>query len=610
MENRDLDKYLGEMYGILYKSGFYGIQALAIIGKILRLYYETHDFFIVRQAFLKMSNDILFSIEQSGLYNQLGYIVGDIVNFSQKEIAMAYKKLLDDKISKKDAKQTEDFYVTLIQSFIKCSPSITKVVDPCVGTGQLLRGLMDYRIEGYDKDAYCVEIARTFLYFYNEGYLNKNWITSRNSLISDFWNDDVFYVMDPPMGNRLPIPDGEEYEFLRRYTSFNNSQIQSEYLFLSKVVFSKGRGNYACLMPESFLYARNRLKEIFRRELFKNSIDVVVYPPNNSRGINKIILYGHKFNHPNNSSKIYFISAKTFDVSEQEAMQIARWCIEGQVQDPYINSENFVITTRERNELSLLDNVFQHTNVVKKVSSNDKSVNEIIEGIQEANKRYLDAINQFNSILKQIREKLKSEPPLQEKISTKRRSQPWFKTTKNDVANAISSYVVKSSDWVELKYENIYLETLQTEIEKLNILYKANRLKIENNKLYVYSRRQLSDYVNNQSFWMAVYNFNLSDENIRKKLHLLSEEQKDIYKTLIQFRYQKVSQENKEDIWKKFSKTSIFSTINTLKILNLVYEIDELDEVDDNNQFDISIGKYIPYTPLIRVDFEGDGESA
>ena len=210
-------------------------------------------------------------------------------------------------------------------------------------------------------------------------------------------------------------------------------------------------------------------------------------------------------------------------------------------------------------------------------------------------------MDKFNSVLMQISEKLKHKYQSQDSISIPKISQPWFKMTKSVIANAINKFVIKSSDWTEFTYEDIHLETLQKDIEDLNTLYKANRLKIENNKLYIYSKRQRPDYVNNQSFSDAIYKFNLSDKNIQKKLDLLSEEQKDIYMTLIQFCYEKIYQDDKEDIWHNFSKASIFSTINTLKILNLVYEVDEIED---------SIAKYIPYTSLIKVQLEGDVEGA
>ena len=599
MESRDLDKYLGEMYNILYRFGMYGVQALSIIGSVLKLYYEYHDIYEVRQVFKNTLNK--YHYIQDDWFERLCNIASSIADYPPREMAIAYKRLLDNKISKTDAKPTEDFYVILMQAFIKAGSNSRKVVDLCVGTGQLLRGLTDYSIAGFDRDTDYVDIARSFLYLYNERHFDPECINFYNGLIYKSEYNGVFYVMDPPIGNRVPIPDGREYAFLEKHLSFYNSQIQSEYLFLSKVVFSEGNSYYACLMPKNFLYAQDRLKKIFRSELFKNSIDVVVFPPQNSKGINKIILYGHNFRNYNNSSKIYFVSPKNSIISEQEAIQVAKWCIGEQVQDSYIRTEDFTITTRARDELTLLDNIPQYTDVIQKVSNNDKSANEIIEGIQEANKRYLDTMDKFNSVLMQISEKLKHKYQSQDSISIPKISQPWFKMTKSVIANAINKFVIKSSDWTEFTYEDIHLETLQKDIEDLNTLYKANRLKIENNKLYIYSKRQRPDYVNNQSFSDAIYKFNLSDKNIQKKLDLLSEEQKDIYMTLIQFCYEKIYQDDKEDIWHNFSKASIFSTINTLKILNLVYEVDEIED---------SIAKYIPYTSLIKVQLEGDVEGA
>ena len=489
-----------------------------------------------------------------------------------------------------------------------------KYIDICVGTGQLLKGFNNEQIKGLDIDSDYLKIAYSFLYFYNEGDLNENFLIKKDSLFSNFFENGAVYLMDPPMGLKLEIPQLYEFQQLQHFLSSQNQKVSSEYLFLSKILFSKENSYYVCLVPQTFLTAKDKFKTRFRKFLFENSLNAVIYAPTEQKKLNKVILVGSTIQEKDRRDPIYFISSKTDNIVGDNIKGVAHFCMASR---EYIETKffgNIQVRCMSIDELIKNDlNINMQYSEQERKRQKVISLEEIFLALEQLKQNYVTATNNLQQILKtpypeqEKKEEIRSNVSDSiERTQVKQEDQEtWFDKKSGEIETALGKLVSSEKDWVVLQDNSVDLYTLTQYIEDLRILFGANRLRVKNNKLYIYSKKELSTYKNNKSFWEKIYEFNLEDKKIQQKLNLLSKEQKEIYKALIQYHYDdaykpgELNKKNSEEkvfhnnLFDKFYGNILLSTINTLNALNLLYKLPDADD---------TIDKYLPYCPLIDVE--------
>ena len=620
MELSDLESIVFRAYDIWYNAGVYGAQGVAAVGiSLMKFYDKSSAGFNVD----KYDNIILNYIElerNNRVKRELSNLLDHINNFSKKDIAVAYKSLMDNKLSKADALPTQEYYIKFMQMFAReiaenqLYYQRVKYIDICVGTGQLLKGFNNEQIKGLDIDSDYLKIAYSFLYFYNEGDLNENFLIKKDSLFSNFFENGAVYLMDPPMGLKLEIPQLYEFQQLQHFLSSQNQKVSSEYLFLSKILFSKENSYYVCLVPQTFLTAKDKFKTRFRKFLFENSLNAVIYAPTEQKKLNKVILVGSTIQEKDRRDPIYFISSKTDNIVGDNIKGVAHFCMASR---EYIETKffgNIQVRCMSIDELIKNDlNINMQYSEQERKRQKVISLEEIFLALEQLKQNYVTATNNLQQILKtpypeqEKKEEIRSNVSDSiERTQVKQEDQEtWFDKKSGEIETALGKLVSSEKDWVVLQDNSVDLYTLTQYIEDLRILFGANRLRVKNNKLYIYSKKELSTYKNNKSFWEKIYEFNLEDKKIQQKLNLLSKEQKEIYKALIQYHYDdaykpgELNKKNSEEkvfhnnLFDKFYGNILLSTINTLNALNLLYKLPDADD---------TIDKYLPYCPLIDVE--------
>lgn len=622
MELSNLESIVFRAYDILYKAGIYGAQGVAAVGIFLMEFYnKSSDRFRID----KYDNLIINYIEPER-YNkvkgELFSLLYHISNFYKKDIAIAYKSLMDNKLNKADALPTQEYYINFMQMFAREIAENqlyylrVKYIDICVGTGQLLKGFNNEQIKGLDIDSDYLKIAYSFLYFYNEGNIDEKFLIKKDSLFSNLGENGAVYLMDPPMGLKLEIPQSDEFQKLQYFLSSQRQKISSEYLFLSKILFSKENSYYICLVPQTFLTAKDKFKTRFRKFLFEKSLRAVIYAPSEQKKLNKVILIGSTIQEKDKRAPIYFISSKTDNVAGDDIKEVAHFCmlsreyIEtkffGNIQIRYMSIDELV-----KNDLNINMQYSEQERKRQKVIP----LEEIFLELENLKQNYVAVNNDLQQILKIPYSEQKKKEEIRSNVAASDRikiiqvkpeeQEPWFDKQRGEIEDALGKLVSSEKDWEPLQDISVDLYTLPQYIEDLKILFDAHRLRVKDKQLYIYSKEELSTYKNNKSFWEKIYEFNLKDKKIQKKLNLLSKEQNEIYKALIQYHYDEVykSIEVKEkgneekvfrnDLFDKFYDNILLSTINTLNALNLLYKLPDEDD---------TIDKYLPYCPLIDVE--------
>lgn len=622
MELSNLESIVFRAYDILYNAGVYGAQGVAAVGVFLMKFYNKSSDSLRNDRY---DNWVINYIEIERYYKvkeDLSKLLYHINDFSKKDIAIAYKSLMDNKLSKVDALPTQEYYINFMQIFAReiaenhLYYQRAKYIDICVGTGQLLKGFNNEQIKGLDIDSDYLKIAYSFLYFYNEGNIDENFLIKKDSLFSNLEENGAVYLMDPPMGLKLEIPQSDEFQKLQYFLSSQRQKVSSEYLFLSKILFSKENSYYICLVPQTFLTAKDKFKTRFRKFLFENSLRAVIYAPSEQKKLNKVILVGSTSQERDKRAPIYFISSKTDNIAGDDIIEVAHFCM---LSREYIETKffgNIQVRCMSINELVTNDlNINMQYSEQERKRQKVTSLEEIFLALEQLKQKYVTAANGLQQILKNPYSEQKKKEEIRSNIAISdsikiihvkhEEQEPWFYKKNSKIEIALDKLASSENDWVVLQDNSVDLYTLTQYIEDLKILFDANRLKVENNKFYIYSQKELSTYKNNKSFWEKIYEFNLKDKKIQQKLNLLSKEQNEIYKALIQYHYDEVykpielkrkSSEEKvfhNDLFDKFYGNILLSTINTLNALNLLYKLPDVDD---------TIDKYLPYCPLIDVE--------
>ena len=286
MENKDVLKLIYIISEIFYKNGKYGLERISLICRMIKQVNDCKKFgtfdisqdiqrlddFEIKALLEDLYEDLFKIFNRVQIRELLYYIIELIKNFSPKDIAHAIQQLVDNDSKSSNLIPTDNFSIKIMQAFAKKMNS-GYYIDPCVGSGRLLSGLDAKSLIGYDINAYCKDIAETYLGLAEwEEYKDRFslYISTENFLYLDLRLDNSFvgrtFIFDPPLNDQLELY-GEMYQKLSANNIYSaNNNIPSEYAFLSKILFSvpdKENTSFICVFANNFLSAQDKFKMTF-----------------------------------------------------------------------------------------------------------------------------------------------------------------------------------------------------------------------------------------------------------------------------------------------------------------------------------------------------------
>lgn len=609
-----------ELYDYFYKQGEYGSHGVAKVCLFLRKFFNYYNFDVInRDNYVKMCPQIFEKYAEDTVSLNIKEelfpyeIVNKLLSFKRtkslyKKISEVIDKLAYKYLSKTDAQPTDKFSTKVMQAFANKISREKQFIDPCVGTGLLLENLKSNFILGYDVDPYCVEIARTRLFFSSNGKFVVLNINQRDGL-SYFsgLNDIETFIFDPPLNVPFEV-DSIAYraQFINNYCNMQKT-VPSEYAFLSTILNDTNKPlDYICIFSSSLLTSEDKLKKTFKKFLLDNSLKAIVSSPEDNSGINKIILVGQQKSIVKNDY-IYLITPKTKNLTDVQINDIVEICTSNRFEEKYNEKEYFDIAkilkvSKEEiinnNYLINLpryekDEKFVEIETLERISDKIKNINA---ELMEKSKKFEKFLNNLKEGIPNIEIKNKSE----EKADTNFKI--WFDAEYSDLNNAIGIFADnKELDWTPIDFVNnnhIDLEALDSCIYNLRLLFKAKRLRCKNGKLEIYSKKELPEYKSSESLSSYIIESNNKNPYYQKITKNLSSRQIDYFNTYIKY-YFDFDDENKNETennklissFKEFSISEEHVNIATLKALGLLY---------DNPVIEEGIERYIPYVAILN----------
>ncbi len=610
-----------ELYDYFYRQGEYGSHGVAKVCLFLRKFFNYYNFDAInRDNYIKMCPQIFEKYAEDTVLLDIKEelfpyeIVNKLLNFKRtkslyKKISEVIDKLAYKYLSKTDAQPTDKFSIKVMQAFANKISREKQFIDPCVGTGLLLENLKFDFILGYDIDPYCVEIARTRLFFSSKGEFVVLNINQRDGLsyFSGLNNIETF-IFDPPLNVPFEV-DSVAYraQFINNYCNMQKT-IPSEYAFLSTILNDTNKPlDYICIFSSSLLTSEDKLKKTFKKFLLDNSLKAIVSSPEDNSGINKIILIGQQKPIIKNDY-IYLITPKTRNLTDTQINDIVDICTSDKFEDKYNEKEYFdtakilKVSKEEIRSNNYLINLPRYEKDEKFVEIESLEVisNKIINinaELMEKSKKFETFLDNLIEGISNIETKNKSEEKADIPLKT------WFDEEYSDLNNAIGIFAEnKELDWTPIDFVNnnhIDIEALDSCIYNLRQLFNAKRLRYINNKLEVYSKKDLPIYKESEPFSLYIIKSNNEDEFYKKITCNLSPRQIEYFNTYIKYYFDynddnEKSEENKKLIlsFGQFSTSEKHSNIATLKALGLIY---------DNPTIDEGIEKYLPYVAILHI---------
>lgn len=610
-----------ELYDYFYRQGEYGSHGVAKVCLFLRKFFNYYNFSAInRDNYIKMCPQIFEKYAEDTVLLDIKEelfpyeIVNKLLNFKRtkslyKKISEVIDKLAYKYLSKTDAQPTDKFSIKVMQAFANKISREKQFIDPCVGTGLLLENLKFDFILGYDIDPYCVEIARTRLFFSSKGEFVVLNINQRDGLsyFSGLNNIETF-IFDPPLNVPFEV-DSVAYraQFINNYCNMQKT-IPSEYAFLSTILNDTNKPlDYICIFSSSLLTSEDKLKKTFKKFLLDNSLKAIVSSPEDNSGINKIILIGQQKPIIKNDY-IYLITPKTRNLTDTQINDIVDICTSDKFEDKYNEKEYFdtakilKVSKEEIRSNNYLINLPRYEKDEKFVEIESLEVisNKIINinaELMEKSKKFETFLDNLIEGISNIETKNKSEEKADIPLKT------WFDEEYSDLNNAIGIFAEnKELDWTPIDFVNnnhIDIEALDSCIYNLRQLFNAKRLRYINNKLEVYSKKDLPIYKESEPFSLYIIKSNNEDEFYKKITCNLSPRQIEYFNTYIKYYFDynddnEKSEENKKLIlsFGQFSTSEKHSNIATLKALGLIY---------DNPTIDEGIEKYLPYVAILHI---------
>lgn len=618
MENKDVLKLIYIISEIFYKNGKYGLERISLICRMIKQVNDCKKFgtfdisqdiqrlddFEIKALLEDLYEDLFKIFNRVQIRELLYYIIEIIKNFSPKDIAHAIQQLVNNDSKASNLIPTDDFSIKIMQAFAKKMNS-GYYIDPCVGSGRLLSGLDAKSLIGYDINAYCKDIAETYLGLAEwEEYKDRFslYISTENFLYLDLRLDISFvgrtFIFDPPLNDQLELY-GEMYQKLSANNIYSaNNNIPSEYAFLSKILFSvpdKENTSFICVFANNFLSAQDKFKMTFRRYLMNNSLIAVIqsnFSENNK--IQKLILVGkNKLNDQDNDLR-YFITPKDKNISEDDISKIVQKCLNNETFDEkefYNIAKIKAYTLQEIRENDYQISMPQYFE--NEINPNEiKSLTEIVDDLKTSNQNLIDTSDDLENLTQNLLNGIKN---IQESntelpdIPPKAEKNLWFEEEDSDVAKAIRSFKTKEEGWTKIEIR-LNLDNLTKEIENIKILYKENRLRIKNNYFEINTRKNIKSQ-NDKTLFDALIKTTKQDNYWKNITEYLAPRQIKIFEEFIKFYFEDLKDDKK--YFTDFTTSEIHSTIGTLRALGLLKYRADIDDIYE---------RYFPYVSLLNIE--------
>lgn len=646
---KDLEKYLNDLYDTIISNGKTHDEALAATSNICNLLiYPNISTTLEIVAESARESDFIRKIttqesfEQTKIENtklDKNNYKNALILVLEKWSKQAEKSLLPTNSSAKEI-------ITNFANAILESDTEKNVIEPAIGTASLLLDINYNQVVGFDINERLVTFARNLLELsnkdndkiYPKNSLNKaltikdltnisiEFKTKTESSKQDvnnidddnIWNNKGLFIFDPPIGNKM-----QKSSLLKSHTTdiLNNSTenyVLSEVNFLLNfLAFAQNDSYCLCKMSSSFLNSRQRDLDVLRKYIIKNNLLSVIKDTDNF-----IILFLQRKNESLEDYPLYAINYDS-DLSEDFIKNI-------------ISKQDIDITSNQNinklNRSEILDElagniipmpstkidvkkyekpVFYFNQIVNYESDIKSQVitvgeklleNKFIDLNEEDNQKLKTLINDYYSIVPNVEstETLGEETVIQtQEISDIQ--QYWFNNDeeineilKNSFIKIVPNFINKQNEICNL---DPYLIDIKEYFSYLSILYKNKYLTYENKKL-VLSLNKDETYSHSEDFEIIIqpekyisYNYSL---NI--PLDLISKTQKELYINLCRYWFNYQENANK-GLFEAYSYAYITRTLKLFETLGLVICVD--DKQNYTNYYDT----FRPYHPLID-DFE------
>lgn len=619
MENK---RVLDIIYNIIRPLSQYGINSISTVATICSCLnkimwemkfqniddilqfpdYEIEK--ILKTPDTKVDFSIFYKMQSE---NGIHYVISDfkkLLKENRKDIANCIQKIIDGMGNKLGLLITDNFSIKVMQAFAKQMQNNGLIIDPCCGSGRLLKGFDNYKTMGYEINNEIAIISQTYLNLLSSESDYKNLETNikienflYNNLDSECNYSPATYIFDPPLHVQLELLGDLHYQLNSHGIYSLNNNIFSEYAFLAKILFEQKNtdANYICIFTNNFLFTQSKFVMSFKRYLMENSLIAVIqsnFSENNK--IQKLILVGkNRLDNPNDSLR-YFITPKDKNISEDDISRIVQKCLNNETFDEkefYNIAKIKAYTLQEIRENDYQISMPQYFE--NEINPNEiKSLTEIVDDLKTSNQNLIDTSDDLENLTQNLLNGIKN---IQESntelpdIPPKAEKNLWFEEEDSDVAKAIRSFKTKEEGWTKIEIR-LNLDNLTKEIENIKILYKENRLRIKNNYFEINTRKNIKSQ-NDKTLFDALIKTTKQDNYWKNITEYLAPRQIKIFEEFIKFYFEDLKDDKK--YFTDFTTSEIHSTIGTLRALGLLKYRADIDDIYE---------RYFPYVSLLNIE--------
>ena len=648
---KDIEKYLNDLYDTVISNGKTHDEALAITSDVCKLLISP-----TISPTLKM-------VEEAARGSDFIRKITDQEAFSQSKIENtqldknSYKKALIQ-ILEKWSKQAEKSLlptnksaqeiITNFANAILESDTEKFIIEPAIGTASLLLNINYNKILGFDINERLVTFARNLLELSNKdnekirpnNSLNKaltikdltktsvEFITETDSSkqeandIDDnnIWNNKGLFIFDPPIGNKMQkssLLKSKTTDILKNSTE--NYVLSEVNFLLNFLAFAQNDSYCLCKMPSSFLTSRQRDLDTLREYIITNNLLALIKDKDNF-----IILFLQKKDESLKDFPLYAINYDS-DLSDEIIKNIITQQDIDVTSNQNINkltrseildelAGNIIPMPSSKIDVKKYEKPVYYFNQLVNYESDIKSQvitigeklleNKFIDLSEESNQNLKNLINDYYSIIPNIDF---TEAQEEESVITTQENtdiqQYWFnndegisEVLKKSFIKIVPNYINKQNEICNL---DPYLIDIKKYFSYLNILYKNNYLKYENEKLILSLHKEVT-YSNSEDFEEVIKPEKYKSPNfsLNVPLGLISSKQKALYVNLCNYWFNYQENSNK-DLFGEFPYAYITRTLKLFETLGLVICIN--NKQNYTNYYDM----FRPYHPLID-DFEAE----
>lgn len=648
---KDIEKYLNDLYDTVISNGKTHDEALAITSDVCKLLISP-----TISPTLKM-------VEEAARGSDFIRKITDQEAFSQSKIENtqldknSYKKALIQ-ILEKWSKQAEKSLlptnksaqeiITIFANAILESDTEKFIIEPAIGTASLLLNINYNKILGFDINERLVTFARNLLELSNKdnekirpnNSLNKaltikdltktsvEFITETDSSkqeandIDDnnIWNNKGLFIFDPPIGNKMQkssLLKSKTTDILKNSTE--NYVLSEVNFLLNFLAFAQNDSYCLCKMPSSFLTSRQRDLDTLREYIITNNLLALIKDTDNF-----IILFLQKKDESLKDFPLYAINYDS-DLSDEIIKNIITQQDIDVTSNQNINkltrseildelAGNIIPMPSSKIDVKKYEKPVYYFNQLVNYESDIKSQvitigeklleNKFIDLSEESNQNLKNLINDYYSIIPNIDF---TEAQEEESVITTQENtdiqQYWFnndegisEVLKKSFIKIVPNYINKQNEICNL---DPYLIDIKKYFSYLNILYKNNYLKYENEKLILSLHKEVT-YSNSEDFEEVIKPEKYKSPNfsLNVPLGLISSKQKALYVNLCNYWFNYQENSNK-DLFGEFPYAYITRTLKLFETLGLVICIN--NKQNYTNYYDM----FRPYHPLID-DFEAE----